>query len=69
MPQPIQNTDAYVMMQLGRDLEVFKGKPITPEIQKQLQAAARPHADALLRNGHSKADAISLVAAVWKSLQ
>jgi hypothetical protein len=69
MPQPIQNTDAYVMMQLGADLKPFVGKQMTHELQQQLKAAARPHADRLLRNGHSKADAVSLVAAVWKSLQ
>jgi hypothetical protein len=69
MPQPIQNTDAYIMMQCGRDLQPLKGQPMTPELKKKLTAAAKPHADALLRNGHSKAAAISLIATVWNTLQ
>jgi hypothetical protein len=69
MQQPIQNTDAYLLMQCATDLQPLKGQPMTPELKKKLTAAAKPHADALLRNGHSKAGAISLIAAVWNSMQ
>lgn len=69
MPQPIQNTDAYLMMETARVLQPFKGQPMTPEMQKQMRDAVRPHADALLRNGHSQADAISLIGSVWKLMQ
>jgi hypothetical protein len=69
MQQPIQNTDAYIMMQAAAALEPFKGKPMTPELATSMREAVRPHADRLLRNGHSKRDAISLIAAVWNSMQ
>lgn len=69
MPQPVQNTDAYIMMQAARDLEPYKGLPMTPELQKKMRDVARPHADKLLLNGHSQADAISLIGSVWKLMQ
>jgi hypothetical protein len=57
------------MMETARVLQPFKGQPMTPEMQKQMRDAVRPHADALLRNGHSQADAISLIGSVWKLMQ
>jgi trans-aconitate methyltransferase len=69
MPQPTQNTDAYIMMQTAAALQPFKGQPDTREIHRQMLDAVRPYANALLKNGHSQADVVSLIGSVWKSLQ
>lgn len=68
MNQPIQNTDAYLLMEIGRVLTPFKVMPATPARNSAMCEAVRVHADRLLSNGHSREEARGLIAAVWNSL-
>lgn len=68
MPQAIQNTDAAVLMQFAAASKPLKGLQQTPEVLAKIKEAGTPTVAQLKRNGHTLADCIDLMKAVWSTL-
>lgn len=68
--QRTANTDAYLLMQFGRDIEPIKallppkGTAPSKEVQEHIRTVGQSTVRGLQANGHSLADAIALMRAV-----
>ena len=68
MPQAIQNTDAFILMEFGAASKPLKALPQTPENLAKIKKAGEPTVKKLRRNGHTLATCIDLMKAVWQTL-
>jgi hypothetical protein len=68
MPQAIQNTDAFVLMEFGAASKPLKALPQTPETLAKIKKVGDPTVKKLRRNGHTLPACIDLMMSVWKDL-
>ena len=66
MSQAIQNTDAWILRQFDAASKPLRPLPAGPELTNLMGHVAAPFFQRLLRNGHSKADAASLLQATFQ---
>ena len=63
----IQHTDAFILMQFRDATKHLKGCQRTPMMLHEMKKHGQPCVDKLKHNGHTLADAVQLMKAVFNS--